>query len=209
MTWQSRLVALFPALMVVGMLGLVVTVARAPSAAAAALALLGLLAWTYLVPPLMYRLHDRLWPLRTGGSRLVGGGYSPWWGGHQLQLVYYALPWLEALLRLVPGVYSAWLRLWGSRVGRGVYWTPAVELGDRALLDIGDGVVFGHRAVVFGHVIKPRRGNLLLVVKKVTVGAGAFVGAGVVLAPGAVVAPGAFVEAGTHVYPGEHVEAEP
>lgn len=203
MTWLSRLMALFPALVVAGalaLIGLAVWCAQP-------LLLLAAIAFVYLGPLLAYRLHDKLWPLRTGGSHLVGAKYSPWWGGHQIQLVFYAFPWLEAALRLVPGLYSAWLRAWGSTVGQQVYWTPAVEIGDRALMVIGDGVVFGHRVAAFCHVIKPRKGNMLLVVRKVTVGSGAFVGAGVVLAPGAVVAPGAFVEAGTHVYPGEHVEA--
>ncbi len=208
MTLRARLIALFPALLALGAVGWMIGVARAPSLLHALAALVGLAAWIYLVPLLAYRLHDRLWPLRTGGSYLVGGEYSPWWGGHQIQLVYYAFPWLESALRLVPGLYSAWLRLWGSKVGKQVYWTPAVEIGDRALMDIGDGVIFGHRVAAFCHVIKPRRTNVLLVVRKVTVGSGAFVGAGVVLAPGATVAPGAFVEAGTHVYPGERVEAE-
>ena len=63
--------------------------------------------------------------------------------GHQLQVLYSAFP----ALRLVPGLYSAWLRLWGSRVGRAVYWTPQVKITDRGLLKVGDGVVFGHRVV--------------------------------------------------------------
>lgn len=203
-TLRSRVIALFPALMVAGalaLLGAAIATRRLELAGAALL-------WIYLVPVAIYRLHEAIWPVKIGGSYLVGGEYSAWWGGHQIQLVYYAFPWLEAALRLVPGAYSAWLRLWGSKVGRGVYWTPAVEIGDRALMEIGDGAVFGHRVAAFSHIIKPRRTNVLLVVRRVTVGSGAFVGAGVVLAPGAVVAPGAFVEAGTHVYPGEHVEAD-
>lgn len=205
MSLRGRLMALFPGL-VLALAGLgAFGVARAPTPALAAGSALFALSALYLLPPLAYRLHDRLWPLSSGGSRLVGEGYSPWWGGHQIQLVYYAFPWLESALRLLPGAYSAWLRLWGSKVGSAVYWTPAVEIADRALMDIGDGVIFGHRAVVFGHVIKPRRGNLLLFVRRVSIGAGAFIGAGVVIAPGATIAPGAFVEAGSHVHPGERV----
>jgi hypothetical protein len=32
----------------------------------------------------MYRLHQALWPLLEGPSRIDAAGYSPWWGGHQL-----------------------------------------------------------------------------------------------------------------------------
>jgi len=208
MTWGGRLIALFPASIVALFLASVVGIARASCFSHSLAALFIALSVLFIVPPGAYRIHNRIWPLKSGGSRLVGKGYSPWFGGHQIQLVYFAFPWLESGLRLVPGLYSAWLRLWGSKVGRSVYWTPAVEISDRALMEIGDHVVFGHRVVVFGHVIKPRRGNMLLVVKRVSIGDGAFIGAGVVLAPGAVVAAGAFVEAGTHVYPNERVEAE-
>ena len=39
------------------------------------------LAVLYLLPPLLYRLHERLFPLREGLHRLVGATYVPWWGG--------------------------------------------------------------------------------------------------------------------------------
>jgi hypothetical protein len=78
---------------------------------------LALLVVLYLVPVATYRLHDALWPLVEGSSRIDAPGYAPWWGGHQCQLMYSAFPALEAALRLVPGLYSGWLRLWGSRVG--------------------------------------------------------------------------------------------
>jgi hypothetical protein len=80
-----------------------------------------------------------------------------------------------------------------------VYWTPRVEITDRGLLEIGDGVVFGHRAKFFGHLIAPGRGGLLLFVKRGRVGAGAFVGAYAVLGPGADVPAGALLEVGQHV----------
>src|SRR5262245_3121557 len=78
----------------------------------------------YLVPPLTFRLHQIIFPIRKSLSNIAERKYSPWWGAHQIQLIYIAIPQLEAALRLVPGLYSAWLRLWGSRIGRGVYWTP-------------------------------------------------------------------------------------
>jgi hypothetical protein len=157
----------------------------------------------YGVPPLAYRVHDRLWPLKEGPAYLVNEGYIPWYGGHQLQLIYVALPSLEAMLRLLPGVYSAWLRLWGSQVGRGVYWTPVVQVLDRGMVEIGDGAILGHGVVIFSHVIKPAKkdGELLLFVKKVRIGAGVLLGAGVYMGPGVVVADGSMVPATTHLFP--------
>jgi acetyltransferase-like isoleucine patch superfamily enzyme len=155
----------------------------------------------YLLPPLLHRLHGAVFPLREGAHALVGKGYVPWWGSHQLQLPFIAFPALEALLRVL-GLYSAWLRLWGARVGRGVYWTPLVEITDRALLEIGDGVVVGHKCGFYAHAIRPARGTLYLYARRIRVGAGAFLGAGSGFGPGAVVAAGAYLPLRTEVYPG-------
>ncbi len=160
---------------------------------------LALPALLYLVPLLSFRLHGLLFPLREGPSRLVGPSYSPWYGGHMIQALYIAFPALEVPLRLVPGLYSLWLRAWGSRIGRRVYWTPLVEVTDRSLLEVGDGVVFGHRSGVFCHLVTPTRSNMLLYVKRVRIEAGAFLGAGSYLAPGCVVEAGAVVTASAHL----------
>lgn len=201
MSWLGKLWALYPALvgLACAACGLWLCLARNLWALPCALAVV------YLVPPLTFRLHQLRWPLEEGTRRLVGRGYEPWWGGHQMQALYIAIPTLEALLRLVPGLYSAWLRLWGSRIGQGVMWTPRVEIIDRSLLEVGDRVVFGHYAAVSCHLIKPTRNNLLLYVERVRIGHNAFLGAGSVLAPGVVVENGARVEAGEHVYPAQHV----
>ncbi len=138
----------------------------------------------YAVPVAAYRVHEWLWPLAEGPSRIDAPGYSPWWGGHQCQVMYSAFPALEAALRLVPGLYSAWLRLWGGRVGRGVYWTPLVEITDRALIEVGDGVVFGHRVACYAHLVKPRSDGLVLYVRRIRIGDGVLLGAGSRLGPG-------------------------
>lgn len=171
----------------------------------------------YLLPPLLHRVHQRFFPIREGMSRLVGPGYVPWWGSHQLQVLYIALPWLEGLLR-VCGLYSPWLRLWGAKVGRRVYWTPRVDLADRSLLEVGDDVVFGHRVSIFAHVIVPtrRRGaapgpapgggeNLSLYVRRVRIGDRAFIGAGTGMGPGVQVGEGAYVPLQSELYPNSRV----
>lgn len=160
----------------------------------------------YGLPLLSYRLHDLVHPLSPGASSLNSEQYSPWWGGHQIQWIYLAFPALEAALRAVPGLYSLWLRLWGSKVGWGVYWTPCVEISDRGLLEIGDGVVFGHKAGLYCHLISPTRGDITLLVRRIHIGDGVFVGAGCVLGPGVVVAPGAVLPAGSQLRPGTRVD---
>ncbi|HEX4924617.1 MAG TPA: sterol desaturase family protein [Bdellovibrionales bacterium] len=162
----------------------------------------------YVLPPLAYRLHNRFYPLKTGMTRLSGGDYSPWWGGHQIQLLYIAVPSLEALLRVIPGVYSAWLRLWGSRVGRGVYWTPQVEITDRALLEIGDHVVFGHKAAFYNHVVNPKKDKMFLYVNVTKIGSGVFVGAGSRVGPGAVIESGVQLPILTDVHINQRITAE-
>lgn len=164
----------------------------------------GLILWVFFLygfPVLIYRLHQRIYSLEPGISYLQGSDYSPWWGSHQLQLMYIAFPALETLLRLIPGVFSVWLRLWGADVGKRVYWTSALEIADRGLLSIGDDVVFGHRVGLYGHIIKPRRNNLMLYLKPITIGDGSFIGAGSYIGPGTTIAPGSFLEADSKLYP--------
>jgi hypothetical protein len=186
MTWRARLFALFPALWLALLLACVVWIVVARNAWAVP----ALLFVAYLLPPLSFRLHQARWPLREGRSYLDTPGYAPWWGSHQCQVMYNAFPALESALRLLPGFYSAWLRLWGSRIGRGVHWTPRVEIADRSLLDVGDGVVFGHLTACYAHLIKPHRGRLVLYLRRIHIGDRAFLGAGSRLGPGVRIAPG-------------------
>ena len=166
-----------------------------------------LLFLVYLFPLLCFRVHQRFWPLKEGVSHLIGNDYSPWYGSHQLQLLLIACPFLETVLRLIPGAFSLWLSAWGSQVGRGVYWTPAVEILDRSLLSIGDRAVFGHRCGMSAHIITPRKGNLTLFVARIEIGVGVFLGAGTYVGPGGVIEAGAVVRAGQHVYPNTRVAA--
>lgn len=198
MTLASRLMSLFPALAMGFIAGAALYLVQHPSFASAA----WLLFTVYGFPVLAYRLHDLAAPLVEGVSFVDGTKYSPWWGSHQIQSLYIAFPALEAALRLIPGAYSAWLRLWGGRVGRAVYWTPGVELGDRGLLEIGDGVVFGHRVKLFSHAIKATKGDrLLLYARKIKIGAGAFIGADSGIGPGVDVEAGAVVPFRSSLFP--------
>jgi hypothetical protein len=163
----------------------------------------------YLVPPLTFRLHSVFFPIKKSLSNLADRKYSPWWGAHQIQVIYTAIPQLEAALRLVPGLYSAWLRLWGSRIGRRVYWTPNIEITDRHLLDIGDRVVCGHKCKFLGHAIKPVGQKMTLYTRSIKVGNDVFIGAGSRIGPGAVIADGIFMPVLTDVHINQVVEFAP
>jgi hypothetical protein len=194
MTPLSRMMALFPAIL----LGLVAADLLWLIFAPGILPVLGLPLLLYGLPLACFRLHERLHPVTQGRTNLAGADYSAWWGGHQLQWIYLAFPALETVLRAVPGLFSAWLRAWGSTIGDGVYWTPELTIADRSLLQIGDGVIFGQRVALTAHLIKPADGGKLhCIVRKVVVGERAFVGAGSTLGPGAVIAPGSLVPTGT------------
>lgn len=155
----------------------------------------------YLFPVGIYRLHEHFHPVSEGFSSLRDPSYSPWWGSHQIQVIYMAFPALEALLRLIPGAFSAWLRLWGAKVGEDVYWTPTLTISDRAFLQIGDGVVVGQAVGLYSHLIKVDGDNLKLFVKTIVIEDGAFIGAGSQFSPGVKIPAGVEVPMGTKLRP--------
>ena len=200
MTLAGRMVMLFPGVIAAGVIACLIWFARMPSV----WPVVTLLGVVYLVPVAVFRAHQALWPIKIGGSRLVGRSYVAWWGAHQLQVIYIALPQLEALLRVLPGVYSAWLRLWGARIGKGVVWTPNIDITDRSLLDVGDHVVIGHRTGLHAHLIRPtKNNNLVLYVKPIRIDSGAFIGGYSILSPGVHVHTGASVRSEARGYPNQ------
>ena len=170
MTKLSRLLALFPSSMIGLAVVAFVWLCLAESLWAGLLRFGGLLFVLYGLPLLAYWLHNYFYNVTEGVSYLRGEQYSPWWGAHQIQAIYIAFPILETVLRLVPGVFSAWLRLWGAQIGKGVYWGSIGEIADRGLLKVGDYALIGHRVGFYAHIIKPKRDNLLLYVKAIEIG---------------------------------------
>jgi hypothetical protein len=149
------------------------------------------LAVLYLLPPLAARAGALVRPLPRGEVDLDDPAFLAWWFCAQWQVVFNRLRVLEEALRLLPGAYSAWLRLWGARVGSLVYWSPGVELLDRGQLEVGDRVVFGVGVRLAGHVLVPSPdGRARLLLGPVKIGPGALVGAYSVLTPGAAVPDG-------------------
>ncbi|MCU0541772.1 MAG: acyl transferase [Oscillatoriaceae cyanobacterium Prado104] len=202
MTLLSQILLFFPAIVLLLTGGSLIYFAASPSVLSAAIVLFSI----YGIPVLVYRVHQWKYPLREGVSYLRSKEYNPWWGSHQIQVIYIAIPALEAVLRLIPGIFSGWLRLWGAKVGRNVYWTPGLEIADRPLLEIGDRVVIGHRVGIYSHIIKPRKQDLMLYVKKVKIGNDVFVGAGSNFGPGALIEERVYLPAATNLYPNQKVK---
>lgn len=196
MTWGGRLAGAFPLLYLSAILFWIGLIFQSPAWWRLPV-LLGLI---YLVPLALFRLHELVFPVREGSWDLSAKVYNPWWTSHMLQLPFIAVPWLEGVLHLVPGLFSAWLRAWGAKIGRGVYWTPRVEVLDRNLVEIGDRVLLGHLTAMSSHMVAEVDGKPRLILKKVVIGAGAFVGADTQLGPGAQIAESARVKPKTRLF---------
>jgi len=202
MSFLGRLVTLYPAIHGAGIISSLIFFVFEPGPLTLALIPLTI----YLFPLVCFHVHQWVAPVKEGDSSLVGS-YSPWYGTHMIQTVFIAFPGTERILRLVPGLFSLWLRCWGSKVGRNVYWTPHFEVADRGLLEIGDNVVFGYNVKVACHVISPSREmGLKLYIKKCVMEDRSFLGATASLAPGVLVREGALVKATTNVYPDTIIE---
>lgn len=143
---QARLIMLLlnwaPLLHLAGVLW----VGRALGLAAALLLLYGL-------PPLCVRSVHALRGKPSGCFALGGSEFFTWWVTAMCEMVFARLPFLEELLRLVPGLYSAWLRLWGARVGSLVFWAPGTRVLDKSYLEVGHRVTLGAGVRLNGHVI--------------------------------------------------------
>ena len=131
----------------------------------------------YLLPPLLARVVRGVAPLREGRIAVGTPEFFTWWALLNLQIVFCRLPALEELLRMVPGLYSVWLRLWGASVGRLTYWAAGVQILDRSFVRIGHEVIFGTAVRINPHVLaRNDHGELELILATVTVGDRAVVG---------------------------------
>ena len=143
--------------------------------------------WIFLLPPLACRVIVGR-GLPRGTIHVPSPAFFRWWTTWQLQMLFNRIALIEEMLRLIPGFYSGWLRLWGARIGRLTLWSPGVRVYDRTLLEIGDDVVIGLDVRITGHfadVDADGRSNLTLgsvsIGQRTTVGGGALLGPGVTL----------------------------
>lgn len=150
-----------------------------------------LILYIYLLPPLLFRVLHLFYQFEPGGYRLSDKELLIWWYGAQLQLLFARLPFLEELLRIPPFVYSWWLRLWGAKIGKLVYWSPRIEILDRNLIEIGDRTVVGYGAKFTSHLINKEK----IFLAKIKIGADALIGGDSRIAPGCEIEAHAIVPA--------------
>ncbi|MEJ2111622.1 MAG: hypothetical protein P8Z37_17275 [Acidobacteriota bacterium] len=131
----------------------------------------------FIVPALVVRIIMKGFPLRSTVINIGSTDFFKWWAMLNLQVLFCRLTILEETMRFVPALYSAWLRLWGSKIGRLVYWAPGTRILDRSFLDIGDDVIFGAGVRLAPHVmIRNKQGKMEVLLAPVKVGSRAVVG---------------------------------
>jgi hypothetical protein len=145
----------------------------------------------FLAPPFVVRLASAWKPLNTGLVDPASATFLYWWFTAQWQVLFTRLPALEEMMRMIPGLYSLWLRLWGARVGALVYWSPGVVILDRGLVRIGSRVIIGAAARLNPHALAPvAPGTMKLYLAPITIGNDALIGASSQLLPGCEIAAG-------------------
>jgi hypothetical protein len=139
----------------------------------------------YLLPLIPGRLLRETLRLSPQGIAVGSPAFLRWWACFQCQVLFLRLPVLEEILRLVPGIYSLWLRCWGSRVGKLTYWAPGTTILDRGFLEIGDQVIFGAGVRLNPHVMEND-----LKLAPIRIGDGAMIGGYSLLTAGTEIAAG-------------------
>lgn len=151
----------------------------------------------YLLPIGIWSFFKKIFGAQPGsypiGLREKEGNI--WVLGYSLQFLFAALPMIEKILLFFPGVYSAWLRLWGSQIGKGVVWTPGCEIVDRTHLHIGDYAFIGNKSYLSSHIIRRKNQRLVLLLQPVQIGSKALIGFQSQLGPGTVIQPGDVIPA--------------
>ena len=147
----------------------------------------GGLALLYLLPPLATRLLFLCFPIANGTHRIDSRAFLVWWASAQWQMLFCRFPALEEGLRLVPGLYSLWLRLWGSHIGRLTFWAAGLRILDRSFLQLGNDVVFGTGVRLNPHVIVEENGEKFLHLATVTIGDRAQIGGYSLLTAGCII----------------------
>ena len=144
------------------------------------------LATLYLLPAVLGRLA-KLGCSQQTQIELNSPAFFFWWLSLQLQIVFNRIPLLEELLRFIPGLYSLWLRIWGSKIGKLTFWAPGTVLLDRGFLNISDNVVFGAGVRLNPHVIAKQEGKLVLSLAPITIGNHATIGGYSLLTAGTII----------------------
>jgi len=177
------LAGLFPAIWICGSLGLLYAFVALEQWRP--YLIFGLFFWLYLAAPLVCRLVLMAYPIRRGSSPVgkKAPGH-PWLFTFFLQQPYNSFPALERALRLIPGIYSQWLRLWGAKIGAGIIWTPRCQIVDRPLVSIGNRTIVGNESYIASHALIRKNGALNLFIAPVEIGSHCVLGLRSVVSPG-------------------------
>lgn len=159
-------------------------------------------AWLYLLPPLAARALIALYGIPEGRLTQDMRAFRVWWALTQLQMPFNRFPALEEALRLVPGLYPAWIALWGGRISALAFIGPRVVVTDRHATRIERGAVIGFSGALAGHMaLREADGRWTVIAAGPRVERDAVLGGGAGLGPGAVLARGAMLPAGRRVGP--------
>ena len=159
-----------------------------------------LAAWVYLLPPLASQLTILAWGRPEGQLTQNMPAYRVWWVLTQWQILFNRLPWLEELLRLVPGLYALWIGLWGGHLSPFAYVGPGVLITDRYAIRVGRGAILGMKSILAGHlVLRDDAGRWLVLAAAPIVESEAIVGGDSRLGPGAVLRAGHMLPTGRRV----------
>ncbi len=159
------------------------------------------LAALYLLPPLLARGTVLIFGAPRATTPVPSRASYVWWVTAQLQVPFMRFPALEELLRCVPGLYSAWLRLWGAEIGAFVFWSPQVLVADRPFVRVGERAVIGYGAKLTAHLLSREAGKNVLIFGVPVIGAGAILGTLSGVGPGAQVGAGQTLKATTALPP--------
>lgn len=203
MTYLSLILSFFPSLIFLLSLASCLWFIIMPSIQA----IMTIIFFLYFFPVIVYRIHNFFYPIPCGLSDLRSKEYNAWWGSQQIQLIYNTFPSLEKVLHLFPSLFTIWLRLWGAKIGKNVYWVPTVTVLDRGLIEVGDNVIFGHLSAISSHTVEPSLSKLYVYVQWVRIGENVLVGGESRLGPGSHIEAGAFVPFRHTVLPGEVFKA--
>lgn len=155
------------------------------------LRLLSGFAMLYLVPPLMCQFVLKIFKIREGKIAIGSFNFYLWFYSMNLQLIFSRFSFLEEIIRMFPALYSFWLRLWGSKIGKLTYWSPGTNILDRSFLDIGDNVLFGAGVRLNPHVLmENENGIMALSLGTIKIGDSAIIGGYSLITSGSEIAPG-------------------
>lgn len=161
-----------------------------------------LTAWIYLLPPLASRLMIIAFGRPEGQLTQDMSAYRVWWVLTQWQILFNRLPWLEELLRLMPGIYALWIGLWGGNLSTRAYVGPGVLITDRYAVRVESGAILGMKAILSGHlVVRNDAGRWLVLAAAPIVEAEAILGGDTRLGPGAVLRAGQMLPTGRFIRP--------